>query len=329
VTAGAPPDEFNPRGQDWAQPPWHPARLAAAGYRPLRGLVRAGLAGGGGLRADHVMGLFRLWWVPAGMSPDRGTYVHYPHDAMVGVLTGEAARAGAVAIGEDLGTVEPWIRDYLPAHGVLGTSMLWFERSPGGTPLPPGAWRRACLATVGTHDVPPAASFVTGDHVALRARLGLLSRPIAAERRAARQALASWRDALVREGLLAAGARPGPAEFTTALYAYLARTPALLIGVSLADAAGERRPQNLPGTSDEYPNWRIPLCGPDGRPVLLEDLGGLPGVRAAAAAVRGVSPGGGAAAATPAPRRRTGRSGAGRPAPRPRPTRDARDGYGR
>jgi 4-alpha-glucanotransferase len=285
VSAGAPPDEFNQRGQDWALSPWHPGQLAAAGYQPLADLVRAGFRHGGGLRADHVMGLFRLWWVPRGMAASQGTYVRYRHEAMVGVLAGEAARAGALAVGEDLGTVDPWIRDYLGARRVLGTSMLWFERLPDGRPLPPNRWRRDCLATVGTHDVPPAAAFVTGEQVALRVRLGLVTGSLSEERERAAAAMSAWRDALAGQGLIQAGPRPGPAEFTRALYAYLARTPAALLGVSLADAVGDRRPQNLPGTVDEYPNWRVPLCDGEGRAVLLEDLAARPDVRGLVRAV--------------------------------------------
>jgi 4-alpha-glucanotransferase len=218
------------------------------------------------------------------MPPSQGTYVRYRHEAMVGVLAGEAARAGAIAVGEDLGTVDPWIRDYLSARRVLGTAMLWFERLADGRPLPPHRWRRDCLATVGTHDVPPAAAFITGEHVALRHRLGLLTGSLADERAEAAAAISAWRDALAGQGLLT-GAASGPAEFTRGLYAYLARTPAVLIGVSLADAVGDRRPQNLPGTTDEYPNWRVPLCDGDELPVLLEDLPTLPAVRAVARAV--------------------------------------------
>ncbi len=284
VSVGAPPDEFNQRGQDWALPPWHPERLAAAGYRPLASLIGATLSHAGGIRADHVMGLLRLWWVPAGMTPDRGCYVSYAHEAMVGVLAAEAARADAIAVGEDLGTVDAWIRDYLRDRGVLGTSMAWFERTADGAPLPPEQWRRDCLATVGTHDVPPAASFISGDHVALRASLGLLARAEDAERADAAATVAAWREALAGHGLLPAGAAVTPEEFTVALYAYLARTPAVLIGVSLADAVGERRPQNLPGTTDQYPNWRIPLAGPDGLPVLAEQLATDPLVLATAGA---------------------------------------------
>jgi 4-alpha-glucanotransferase len=308
VSVGAPPDEFNQRGQDWALPPWHPRRLAADGYRPLASLVGATLSHAGGIRADHVMGLLRLWWVPAGMTPDRGCYVRYDHEGMVGVLAGQAERAGAVAVGEDLGTVDAWIRDYLGSRGVLGTSMLWFERTAGGAPLPPDEWRRGCLATVGTHDVPPAASFVTGEQVALRAGLGLLERTEDAERSDAAAAVAAWRAALEKEGLLPPGAAVTPDEFTVALYAYLARTRAVLVGVSLAESVGERQPQNLPGTTGEYPNWRVPLTGPDGRPVLAEQLATDPLVLATANAARtGATPprpaGPAAGSAVPGPRR--------------------------
>ena len=292
MSVGAPPDGFNQLGQDWAQPPWHPGRLAAAGYRPLAGLFEAALRHAGGLRVDHVMGLMRLWWVPQGMTPDRGAYVRYDHKATVGALAGRAAMAGELAIGEDLGTVDPWIRDYLAERGILGTSMLWFARETDGTPLRPEHWRRHCMATVGTHDVPPVTAFLTGEQVSVRARLGLLKLTEEAERSTAELMLVRWRDALVAEGLIPAAARPGPAEFTVALYAYLARTPAQLISVSLADAVGDRRAQNLPGTSDEYPNWRIPLCDSGGRAVLLESLPALPLVRAVAAAAAGPGPGG-------------------------------------
>jgi 4-alpha-glucanotransferase len=247
------------------------------------------------VRIDHVMGLARLWWIPAGMGPGQGTYVRYDHELIADVLCAEAARAQALSIGEDLGTVEPWLREFLADRRVLGTSMLWFERHPDGTPRRPREWRRGCLAMVGTHDMPPAAAFLTGEQVSIRAGLGLLTEPEADERAAARAEVDGWLAMLAREGLLGgtagvtpeAAAGPTPEEFTVALYGYLARTPALLIGVSLAEAVGERRPQNMPGTVSEYPNWRIPLADRDGAPVLLEDLPGHQGVRAVAGAVSG------------------------------------------
>jgi 4-alpha-glucanotransferase len=286
VSVGAPPDEFNQLGQDWGSQPWHPERLAEQDYQALADLVDAAARSSGALRMDHVMGLFRLWWVPPGRTPDQGTYVSYDHVAMVGTLARAAAARGFLVIGEDLGTIEPWIREYLAGHGVLGTSMLWFERGEDGAPLPPGQWRASSLATVGTHDIPPAAAFVAGEHVALRAALGVLARSEEDERADHGQTMAAWREALVRTGLLPAGGSPDVAEQVVALYAYLARTPSALIGVSLPDAVGQRQPQNIPGTTDEYPNWRIPLADGDGRPVLLEDLAQHPGLRAIAAAVR-------------------------------------------
>jgi 4-alpha-glucanotransferase len=273
-TVGAPPDAFNQRGQDWSLPPMHPRALAAAGYQPLADLISANLALGGGLRIDHVMGLSRLFWIPAGAPPTDGAYVYYDAPGMLGTLAAQAAAAGAVVVGEDLGTVEPWLREALAARNVFGTMMLWFERGWSGETLAPQWWRRNSLVTVSTHDLPPAAAFLSGKQVTDRLQLGLLTRSEEEERAEAERTVSDWIGALVAEGLLPAGEHPSADAFTAALYGYLARTPALLIGVNLAEAAGETRSQNMPGTcGDEYPNWQLPLCGPDGEPVLLEDLG--------------------------------------------------------
>jgi 4-alpha-glucanotransferase len=288
-TVGAPPDAFNQRGQDWGLPPMHPRALAACGYRPLADLISSNLALGGGLRIDHVMGLSRLWWIPEGAPPTAGAYVYYDAPGMLGTLAAAAAAAGSVVIGEDLGTVEPWLRDALAARGVLGTMMLWFERGWSGEPLAPQWWRRGSLVTVSTHDLPPAAAFLSGQQVSDRLALGLLTRPEAEERAEAERIVDDWIGTLVAAGLLPAGERPSADAFTAALYGYLARTPAQLIGVNLAEAAGETRSQNMPGTSDEYPNWKLPLCGPDGSPVLLEDLARSDRVRAVARAAAGLS----------------------------------------
>jgi 4-alpha-glucanotransferase len=286
VTVGAPPDEFNQRGQDWGQPPWHPLRLAAVGYEPYRRLISASLRVAGGLRVDHILGLFRQWWVPAGASPAEGTYVRCDHEAMTGLLAAEATKAAAHLIGEDLGVVEPWVRDYLPSRGIFGTSMLWFERDGQGAPQRPERWRPSCLATVATHDLPPIPGYLAGDHIRLRERLGLLTRPAAEEWTDHRRQLAAWADLLMELGLTDQPDLAGHvATATVALHAFLARTPARLIGISLADAVGERRIQNQPGTVDEYPNWRVPLADADGRPVLLDDLPADPRVRAAIAPV--------------------------------------------
>ncbi|MCK7626799.1 4-alpha-glucanotransferase [Streptomyces sp. RS10V-4] len=296
MSVGAPPDAFNPHGQDWGLPPWRPHALAATGYAPYRALLRGLLRHAGALRVDHVMGLFRLWWVPEGRPPTEGAYVRYDGEAMLSALALEAHRAGAAVIGEDLGTVEPGVREALAERGVLGTSVLWFERDyagaaaaaeaadDGGTGaepriLAPGEWRAGCLATVTTHDLPPTAARLTGEDVALRARLGLLAGSPERERRRAAGELRVWRAELVRQGLLAAGAGDEEAV-VRAVHRFLLRTPARMIGVWLPDAVGDRRPQNVPGTWQEYPNWRLPIAGPDGRPTTLEELAASPRLHA-------------------------------------------------
>ncbi|MEU9322239.1 4-alpha-glucanotransferase [Streptomyces canus] len=286
MSVGAPPDAFNARGQDWGLPPWRPDRLAESGYAPYRQLLRALFRYAGALRIDHVMGLFRLWWVPQGRPPTEGTYIRYDAEAMLAVLVLEASRAGAVVIGEDLGTVEPGVREVLRERGVLGTSVLWFERDweGDGRPLPPERWRADCLATATTHDLPPTASRLTGDHVELRDSLGLLTRPLDEERAEASADAGEWLELLARLGLLhgtGGGADPSSEEAQIqAVHRFLLHTPARMVGIWLPDTVGDRRPQNLPGTWDQYPNWRLPIADGEGRVVTLEDLAASPRLHA-------------------------------------------------
>ncbi len=270
VSVGAPPDAFNQQGQNWSQPPWRPDTLAESAYAPYRDMLRTVLRHAGGLRVDHVMGLFRLWWIPEGARPDQGTYVRYDYEALLGIMCLEAQRAGAFLVGEDLGVVEPWVRDLLADRGVLGTSVLWFERHEDSTPLQPEEYRTLCLATVTTHDLPPTAGYLAGDHVSLRNDLGLLTRSVEEERLVD----AAEREAVL--GLLRARGlideHASEQQTIDALYKLLTFTPSRLLGVMLTDAVGERRTQNQPGTDKEYPNWRIPLADGFGRPVYLEDL---------------------------------------------------------
>ncbi|WP_316527402.1 4-alpha-glucanotransferase [Kitasatospora brasiliensis] len=274
IAVGAPPDAFNAHGQDWGLPPWRPDALAEAGYAPYAELLRAVARHAGALRIDHVMGLFRLWWVPAGHPPTEGVYVRYDAEAMLGVLALEAHRAGTAVIGEDLGTVEPGVREELAARGVLGTSVLWFERDwqGDGAVLPPDRWRPGCLATLTTHDLPSTAARLSGEHVELRHRLGLLARPLGEEQERAAAELADWRAELAARGLL----RPGEPLTMPALYGFLRATPAELVGVWLPDLVGDPRPQNLPGTWDQYPNWRLPVADGAGTPVTLDGLAATP-----------------------------------------------------
>ncbi|MEU5843099.1 4-alpha-glucanotransferase [Rhodococcus sp. NPDC047139] len=285
VTVGAPADDFNRNGQNWNQPPWRPDRLAELGYVPYRDVVRSALRHAGGVRVDHILGLFRTWWVPTGMSPADGAYVRSDHEALVGILALEAQRAGAVVVGEDLGVFEGWVQEYLAERGIAGTSILWFERD-GHTPRAPETYRSLCLTSVTTHDLPPTAGYLAGDHVRLRSELGLLERDLDAELADA----AAERDsilALARErGMLDVG-ETGVDRQVEALHRLIAASPSALLGVSLADVTGERRSQNQPGTVDEYPNWRVPLADARGKVVFVDDLVVHDGFTALARAVSG------------------------------------------
>lgn len=271
VSVGAPPDHYNQLGQDWGQAPWRPDRLEDLSYQPFRAMVAGMLRQSGGVRIDHIMGLFRLWWIPDGLAPTRGAYVRYNHEAMVGILCLEAHRAGALVVGEDLGTVEPWVRDYLRERGILGTSVAWYEYGEDHLPLPPERYREACMASVTTHDMPPTAGFLACDHIRLQHRLGMLTEDLDAELAHANAEFDTWRRILAARGLLAEG-ETDVAEQVLAMHRYIVDSPARLLCAALTDAVGDRLTQNQPGTIDEYPNWRVPLSDPDGRPMTLEDV---------------------------------------------------------
>jgi len=276
VSVGAPPDMYNQVGQDWSQPPWRPDALADAAFVPYRDMLRTVLRHAGGLRIDHVLGLFRMWWVPEGMPPSAGTFVRFDHEAMIGILCLEAQRAGAVVVGEDLGTVEPWVQEVLRDRGILGTSILWFESDGHGGPRWPADWRRDVLASVTVHDLPPTAGFLRDEHVRIRSQLHLLTRPESEERLMAAFDRQRWAEVARRLGMLDEDADistdGGLDALAIALHRVAASSPARLIGIGLPDVVGDRRAQNQPGTDQEYPNWRVPTTDPAGRAVLLEEL---------------------------------------------------------
>jgi len=278
VTVGAPPDAYNQAGQDWRQPPWRPDQLQASSYAPFRAMISSILSSTGALRVDHIIGLFRLWWIPGSMTPAAGAYVRYDHEAMVGILALEAHRASRIIVGEDLGTVEPWVRDYLARRGILGTSVLWFENEPnGGPPLAPQQWRQLCLGSVTTHDLPPTLGYLAHDHVALRYGLGLLTESLDEEiRRDANEQSAVL--SLLRNWGMIGEDESDPHEILLGLHRFLYQTPAKVKCVALTDIVGDRRAQNQPGTIDEYPNWRIPLSDETGHKLSLEEIFTHPGV---------------------------------------------------
>lgn len=276
VGVGAPPDMYNQMGQNWSQPPWRPHALADAAFIPYRDMLRTVLGHAGGLRIDHVLGLFRLWWVPNGFPACAGTFVRLDFEAMLAILMLEAYRSGAIVVGEDLGTTEPWVQVALAERGILGTSILWFESEDSGEIKDPDNWRSEVLASVTVHDLPPTAGYLRDEHVRIRSELGLLTTPEDVERANADTERQAWAGVLRRHGWLGEGVDlttdAGLEEMVVALHRAVACSPARLIGISVPDVVGDRRAQNQPGTDQEYPNWRVPLADETGRPVLLEDL---------------------------------------------------------
>lgn len=275
VMVGAPPDMYNQQGQNWQLPPWKPLALADRGFRPYRDMLRTVLRASGGLRIDHILGLFRMWWIPDGNPADKGAFVHVDHDALLGILCLEAHLAGAVIIGEDLGTVEERVQRELSSRGILGTSVLWFESERD-----PSRWRRDVLASVTVHDLPPTSGYLRDEHVRIREDLGLLSTDVADEYERARAEREGWAEALVARGMLEGDidleSDEGKAAFVVALYRAVMSSPARMIGIALTDVCGDRRAQNQPGTDTEYPNWRLPLCDAEGNAIVLEDLRARP-----------------------------------------------------
>ena len=250
ASVGAPPDRFNTAGQDWGLPPFVPHRLREAHYAPFIDTIRAQLRHAGGLRIDHVLGLFRLWWVPSGGGPERGAYVRYPTDELLEIVAIESHRAGAVIIGEDLGTVPPGVRRELRRRNVLSTRLAYFERTP------PSRYPRNAFAAATTHDLPTVAGTLSGSDVDDQAAAGIEPDPAGIEHLRARL-------------LRAAGVPAGSSldEVLVALHARLAASPSVMVAATLEDALGVEERPNLPGTvQPQRANWAMAL------PVALEDL---------------------------------------------------------
>jgi len=251
ASVGAPPDRFNTRGQDWGLPPFVPHRLRADGYRPFIDTIRAQLRHAGGLRIDHVLGLFRMWWVPRGDDPARGAYVRYPTDELLEIVAIESHRARAVVIGEDLGTVPPGVRRELHRRNLLSTRLALFERQP------PSRWPRQAFAAVTTHDLPTIAGAVDRSDLEDQAAAGITPDPNGIE--------------VLRSALFAAaGVRPDTVAtdvLVLELHRRLAASACGLVAATLEDATGARRRPNQPGTyGEQRPNWSIAL------PMTLEQL---------------------------------------------------------
>ncbi len=249
VSVGAPPDTFSPDGQNWGLPPFVPHALRDAGYAPFVETVRSTIAGTGGIRIDHVMGLFRLFWIPEGRPASAGAYVRYPSTDLLDLVCLESVRAGAVVVGEDLGTVEAGVRETLAERSILSYKLLWFE------PERPERWPRSAMGAITTHDLPTVAGLWTGADLQDQARAGR-----------ERDGGEEWgmRDRLAWEAGIPTDSPVE--EAVVAAHRLLAAAPCAVVTATLEDAVGAPLRPNLPGTTVERPNWCIPL------PVTIEEL---------------------------------------------------------
>ena len=250
---GAPPDLLGPDGQDWGLPPFVPWKVRSLAYQPIAETLRANLRHGSGIRIDHVMGLLRLFWIPPGVDPSDGAYVRWPGTELLDIVALESARAGAMVVGEDLGTVDDGIRHALGGRGILSTRLLWFEDDPTVQ------WPEQAMGAITTHDLPTIAGVWSGVDLA--------------DQKAAGVTVPDDGDEMFRHRLrVAAACDDGAAEedVAVAAHAALAAAPSMLVTAALDDLMGAEHRPNVPGTIDEHPNWRIPL------PVPLDDLAELP-----------------------------------------------------
>jgi 4-alpha-glucanotransferase len=249
MTIGAPPDLYNKVGQDWGLPPFIPHKLRTAAYEPFIQTVRAAMRHTGGLRIDHVMGLFRLWWVPQGSRPKQGAYVRYRADELLGIIALESERAGAIVVGEDLGTVEEGVREQMAECNMLSYRLLWFEEEA------PTEYPEKALAAITTHDLPTLAGIWTGVDLELQRRSGLDPDRAAAE---------NFRQKLVQTS----GVDPR-ADLETAFihtFEQLAAAPSVIVMAMMEAACLTPERPNMPGAEGKYPNWSL------GLPRLLEEI---------------------------------------------------------
>lgn len=261
ATVGAPPDDFSPKGQDWGIAPLVPHRLRETGYRVFIETLRENCAHAAMLRLDHVMGLFRLFWIPYGGSPADGAYVRMPSEDLLGLVLLESRRHQVVVVGEDLGTVPPYVRKRLREADILSCRLFLFEKESDGRWKSPSDYPAQAVAAVTTHDLPTLRGFWEGRDISIREALGLFPGPEGAD--AARRERTEHKQAILRalgrEGLLSADRTASEdhlsREIQLAVIAYLARTPCWCVALNHEDIFMGADQLNLPGTSTEYPNW--------------------------------------------------------------------------
>lgn len=242
-SVGAPPDVFNTAGQDWGLPAFVPHLLRAAGYQPLAQTIRASVRGGGALRIDHVMGLFRLYWIPEGFGAKRGAYIRYRHEETLAVVTIESQRAGAFVVGEDLGNVENGVRDILAERAILSYRVLWFENDP------PATYPTLAMAAATTHDLPTIAGLASGEDPTVKELLE--AEP--------EGGFSTTRNAFL--GMVGSDDQTPVEQTITNTYRTLGESPSLILSATPDDALAVYERPNMPGTTTEWPNWCIALPG--------------------------------------------------------------------
>jgi 4-alpha-glucanotransferase len=260
---GAPPDDFSPKGQDWGFPPPNVRHHREDGYRLFAESIRKNCRHGGALRIDHVMRLFRLFWIPDGSDATLGAYVRELSQDFVRILALESVRNQVVVVGEDLGTVEPEVRETLSKFGILSYRLFYFEKRPDGEFRRHEEYPRQALVSSTTHDLPTLAGFWAGADIAARRTAGTIGETESADQTAQRaREKQKMLDLLFEQGLLAAEL-PRAAEaypdltgpLHHAVVGFLALTPSQLLAINQEDLTKELHQQNLPGTTWQYPNW--------------------------------------------------------------------------
>jgi len=285
LTIGAPPDMFNPRGQDWGLTSFSPRAMEDNGFAPFVATLRAGMRHVGGIRVDHAMGLTRLWLIPEGASPADGAYLNYPVADLLRLLALESVRHNVVVIGEDLGTVPEGFHDMLEQGGIHGMRVLWFERDAQSSFLPPRGWGSSAVAMTSTHDLPTVAGWWKGSDIDVRYEHGRLGEGVSADsvKRERDQDRPRLWNAFVQEHV-SEGPVPSPDEterVVDAAVQFVAKTEVPLSLIPLEDLLGQVEQPNLPGTITEHPNWRRRL--PMAADVVLEEKSAARRIEAVAA----------------------------------------------
>lgn len=255
ASAGAPPDLFFSKGQNWGFAPLHPQRIRENGYRHVLAFLRFQMRHARLLRIDHVMGLHRLYWVPHGFEAREGTYVNYPAEELHAIFSLESHRHRARLVGENLGTVPPIVNESMKRHRLREMFVVQFQERPDpktALPAPPPL----SVASLNTHDTPTFAGHWRGDDLMESVRLGLLPRKQLKDAKKNRERIKSALVQFLRERGFLEAAKPALRDVVPALIGWLKASPAEIALINLEDLWLETKPQNVPGTSSERPNWR-------------------------------------------------------------------------